>query len=54
MQQRAGDERRLRQAEADVVGEVVRRGLADRRAEHLDHPEVEGDLRNLVQHPASW
>ena len=51
-QKRRRDERRLRQAEPDVVGEVVGSGLADGRAQHLDHPEVEGDLRDLVQHPA--
>jgi len=26
----------------------------DRRAEDVDHPEVEGDLRYLVEHPARW
>ena len=42
--------RRLRQAEPEVVVEEVGCGLADRRAQHLDDPEVERDLRNLVQH----
>ena len=29
--------------------EVVREGLANRRAEALDHPEVQGHLRHLVE-----
>src|SRR5437868_2885866 len=44
--------RRVGETKADVVRQVVGRGLANRRAQHLYHPEVEGDLRNLVQHPA--
>src|SRR5581483_4606521 len=51
-QKSGGDEGRLRQPEADVVGEIIRSRLADRRTQDLDHPEVEGDLGNLVQHPA--
>ena len=33
-----------------LSGEVIGRRLADGRAEDLDHPEVEGDLGDLVQH----
>src|SRR5204863_6524330 len=49
-QQYAGRVRRLGQAEAEVDVQVVGCGLADRRAHDLDHPEVEGDLGNLVEH----
>ena len=48
---RAHREAGVRQAEAQVVVEEVRRGLADRRAQDLDHPEPEGDLGNLDESP---
>jgi hypothetical protein len=32
---------------AQVQGQVIRRGLAARRGEDLDHPEQEDDLRHL-------
>ena len=51
-EQRSHDVGRVRQAEAEVVVEEVGGGLADSRAEDLDHPEVEGDLGHLVQHRA--
>ena len=49
-QQRAHDVAGAAEAEAEVFVEVVGEGLADRGAEDLDHPEVEGDLGDLVQH----
>ena len=52
-QQDAGDDRRVGQPEAEVDVQVIGRGLADRRAHDLDHPEVEGDLGDLVEHPAT-
>ena len=39
-----------RKADADVRVEKVRGGLSDRGREDLDDPEVEGDLRDLVEH----
>ena len=51
-QKRGRDVGRLRESEPDVVGEIVRRRLTHRRTENFDHPEVEGDLGNLVQHLA--
>src|SRR6185312_3017229 len=47
-----GDERRVRQTEPDVPGEIVRSRLTHGRAQDLDEPEVEGDFRNLVEHLA--
>jgi len=49
-QQRNRDERRLGQAEVEIPGEVVGGSLTDRRAQDLDHPEVDRDFWNLVQH----
>ena len=46
------DVRRVRQAKADVVREVVGCRLSHRGAQHLDHPEVESYLGHFVQHAA--
>ena len=40
------------ETEAEVFVDVVGEGLPHRRAEDLDHPEVDGDLRDLVEHAA--
>ncbi len=52
-QHRAHDVGGVGEAEAEVFVEVVGEGLPHRRAEDLDHPEVEGDLGDLVEHPAA-
>jgi hypothetical protein len=49
-QERTGDVGGVGETEADLFVQVVGEGLSDRGAEDLDHPEVEGHLRDLVQH----
>jgi hypothetical protein len=44
------DQRRDRQTEAEIDGQIVGRGFAHGHRQELYQPEIDGDVRNPVKH----